>query len=645
VADIFGNLPSWELDELRRIIRNGGLSAMDDERTIELLRQCFGGNFVDPEVETILPGMDDYSRMCDIGSNVLLTGLEIGAGCGALCSGTFLPIDGRTGIQFYLGPNGSGKSSYVRVFRAIGRSRTKSTLLSNIYGGGLGSSAATAGVNVKCEEYSDCIRWRGDSSNNRLLASISVFDAECGGVYLESGSVAEAAPSALEVFQSLVDARRRIKDKLQDRFVQNEREIDGLLPPGVYIWAIGMLARKGVKDPFAHISWTQENENRLAELRCAKERYEAILSDIEGHLEKMSSAKASVAASCKLVSDINQVVTLLATATGNAVSDAIESLSEGNAERNRFLLSADGIEKTLNGVEVRAAVGIFKEIIGRINQSGIDPYRKESLAHFPVTLDHRCAVCDQGLSPESLERLRIFDEMIHEAATASPGGKDLSKWQATVDMAIEHSREIKYFLKNILVGSPIDGLPESAQGLLDLLDDYIESLLSRVYISSSAEEIVIRVSELRTGLGIRLLHYERLESELRALSHVNGGYFDDSGLNELVAMLWVSNNRDIAAQLYRLYDENQWISVAKSDLGISEITSLSKKLAAELVGDGLAEHMSYELQKFGLGDIRVQISTSSRIFSHNEDLCEIKLVVGRIIYFCINSMDGVVGIS
>jgi hypothetical protein len=611
-VSILKTLPDWELDEFRRIVTNGGLTEADDDRTIDLIRLHYGGDGVASRVTAIPPSDREYEQLLDNKSLITIAGLKVGAGCGALQKGTALPIDGQIGVQLYIGGNGSGKSSYVRIFRALGRSRVRPTLLPNIYGINSTSATSTATVLVQESDNLEELEWRSDINQNTSLGSISVYDAECGGVYLASGTVAEATPSGLAVFQALAEARKRIKATLQEYEARNSLEMNSLVPDDISHWRIDQFSQRDSSSPLSHINWTPADERRLAELYSLQRSHEKVRSDIAGHLERISVTRNLVSKLDRLVIDIDRIHDLIVLAMGADVTKAIEALSAFNASAQVPQSSIDVHHEIPDPTKIRLAISMLASIIHAINADAELVTQAKFSDLFPHTSTGHCALCNQELSNSAAARLRSLSEVVRRTLEESTVVNDIHKNETVVTIAIDHSLEIIFALKNMILSDVNNDIQTSGMDMLRELDNHIENLRNRCAQPSMETSFRQFISKFEESTKSKLDKQRIVLANLERFSQALGDYFDDSELSSLRTKLWISQNVKNAERVFRLSRENYWISSAKDQLGVSSLTAISKKIASDLVTENLANHMANEMAMLGMHDIRVQVASSSR---------------------------------
>lgn len=408
IQDIGGWLaqqPPWLSDCARRLLQQGTLGLGDKEDLVALVKVHHG--FKDPKGRQPAP-LDpaQIPAAAQEGLDVSLRALRDPQSLNAIDpqqSLTFV-ADGLTVVYGY---NGVGKSGYARALKKACRARNVEDILPNVYVQGQGDAAASATIDwlEGSEEKSD--GWAANKASPPALSQISVFDAHCARVFVDSQAKVLFVPGGLEVMHGLAEAMKTTQDQLEleraaGRFDLNQ--LATLVGEHVVGREISKLGRQSKPQEFEALAKLSEQEALdLAALR-------KLFSD-----QDPAKQAASIR---RLLTRMSTLTRELTERTAPLQDDAIEQLrqafvalvaAEAASKLAAEKLQADGAQVAGTGSEpwevlLRSAM----DFVAKAAYPGSPFPGPEDGAH--------CVLCQQPLSDEAAARLKSFVEFLENDA-------------------------------------------------------------------------------------------------------------------------------------------------------------------------------------------------------------------------------------
>lgn len=219
------SLPPWQSDLLRRL---STIDELDEESFNDALRMVVASFSVDTEEQAAqpepMPALVSTGKVAAATSILALRDLT---SVGSIEAGQRLDF-ALEGLTIVFGETGSGKSTYVRVLRKACRASDRSVeILPNVLRTGPGVNAPQAGsatLDVDLNgTHKTLVRGVNDLPEFDL-AQVSVFDADCAGIYVDGESEITYTPSALRLFERLVSLQVRLKRQVDDDIAHREAQ-------------------------------------------------------------------------------------------------------------------------------------------------------------------------------------------------------------------------------------------------------------------------------------------------------------------------------------------------------------------------------------------------------------------------------------
>ncbi len=203
-------LPAWQSDTLRRLFRNGSLSAEDRNEVLALLKEQHGGPVA--AVAAIPLSADDVSQAGGT-ATVRLTKVDQLENVNRFPAGRALDL-APEGLTVVFGENGAGKSGYARVLKNACRARVRQAVLPDAFAGARPRPIPSAHLTfiVDGQEGEVTTAWRQGESSTDELGNVMVYDSACGTDYLTREGTCEYQPYGLPHLNRLATAQREMQE-------------------------------------------------------------------------------------------------------------------------------------------------------------------------------------------------------------------------------------------------------------------------------------------------------------------------------------------------------------------------------------------------------------------------------------------------
>ncbi|QSN63469.1 MULTISPECIES: AAA family ATPase [unclassified Caballeronia] len=396
--------PAWIDDAVRRLMA-GKLTDKDLHELAALAKAEHGladpnhpvPKRLDPEVMPVA-GND--------GRDVSLKALRSPQHLNAIDPGQALTFE-AAGLTVVYGYNGSGKSGYARALKMACRARNVENILPDVYAASKGPASSGAVFDWNEGQTAQSQAWIVGTVPPAPLSQISVFDAHCARVFVDSQAKVLFVPDGMEVIHGLSDALGAIQRLIEiDRKsnVFDHSQLASLAGTTVVGRAHAQLGRKS----------DVEALKKLAVLSDEEEAERQVLSKLLKEADPVKLAAAIRRTATRLGSLRNELAALEAPlsdkATGHladafVVMVAMEAASKLAAEA----LEADGATVAGTGTEpweilMRSAIKYATEVA----------YPGHA---FPgPEHDAHCVLCQQPLTEEANGRLKSFFQFLQADA-------------------------------------------------------------------------------------------------------------------------------------------------------------------------------------------------------------------------------------
>ncbi|MEN1831704.1 ATP-binding protein [Pseudomonas lijiangensis] len=207
------DLPEWEADLVRRLLQDPALSPDQLEQVAKNALCAFGINDQGENKECSPPVYElDGQNTKTSDEPIKLCSIDLVENVNAIHSEAKLPF-GHSGITLIYGENGSGKSGYSRILKnACFAKHVETSLLSNIYKPKTSKQSARISF-IKDGNREEWIWTPG--KNHAELASINVFDTDCGKTLLDSNNRVTYKPRGADIFDHVSQVVESVKNSIQ----------------------------------------------------------------------------------------------------------------------------------------------------------------------------------------------------------------------------------------------------------------------------------------------------------------------------------------------------------------------------------------------------------------------------------------------
>ncbi|MCI0701370.1 MAG: ATP-binding protein, partial [Planctomycetia bacterium] len=200
--------PSWQRDALRRLVLNGELSEDDIRALTDICKSAYGL----AEQQDIAPLAKKHVPEKASGSTLIaLASIFHHRGVNALAEDQTLQF--APSLTVVYGDNAAGKTGYIRILKSACRARGQEQILGNVVSGATPLSPIVS-IKYKVGTEPEPREWAG-TGEDEFISRVSVFDAQCAGVYLTERTDVAFRPFGLDLFDKLVKACKAVRARLE----------------------------------------------------------------------------------------------------------------------------------------------------------------------------------------------------------------------------------------------------------------------------------------------------------------------------------------------------------------------------------------------------------------------------------------------
>ena len=600
LVDWSAGLPLWQRDALRRLYQSGQITDAD---LSDLLLICKAERGLTTPTHAVPAASPlDPSHVPVTGTTGAVVALKsIGATkhVNALASNQSLNFR-ENGLTVIYGGNGSGKSGYVRVLKKLCRARCEDDILHNVYEARPTEPASAQIRYTVAGAGQPALDWRDGGTRPDALSAVSIFDTGCAPVYLEGATGLAYTPAPLRILQQLAGAAQAMKRKLQEE----ENSLLQAMPAGlrhptvhtgtsVAACVNGLRADSVVADIERMASLTDTDRDRLTRLR----------TDLAS--DPARAARALAAQHARLRSLMDRADAVGRGLTNEVLQDYRTAMrdAEVKAEAARIaataLFNGEPLPK-VGSATWRALWEAAREYSVRDAYVGSD---------FPNTAaSARCVLCQQVLQPDAAVRMVSFEQFVREnaqkvasdaaqfVASLRQGFQALTMTRKQIRDAVALMRDEldQQNLANQLRGWLARAYVRCRQILRTGKSDPWPSFQNLpptplIEMAAVATAMELRISELQTSAGA--VERQKLQKEL----------------NELTDREWLGTVLDDVRLEIARHQRLTAYELAKTDADTNKITRRSTELARTLVTDALRDRFMEEVNRLGLGHLRLEL--------------------------------------
>lgn len=592
--------PVWQRDALRRLAQRGSLLQKDHDDLLQICLQTQGIDEVPTaSAEPLLP---EHVPSSPQGSSpVRLEKIEGVDNVNALAANQTLPFS-PSGLTVIYGENGSGKSGYARVLKTLCRARVpKTDVLPNVFAAEKKDSLG-ASVHYCVGEALCAAKWQKDQPPPVELSAISVFDSECGSLYVSQENELSFRPLGLDLFDKLVETAGWIGEEVQRRTSILEQQKNPLLstPPVNRDTAVGQLlhgltakTKQAAVESIANLSDSERSRIALLE--------EALADD-------PVKAAADLRSKCKRLQAWQQHLTGLDSTLGSAACTELQEWVSDAAEKKK---AAEVAANDAFGADPLPDVGsgVWRSLWEAARRySETSAYPSEA---FPVIDEGaRCALCQTVLDAEASDRLSRFEAYV----------------QADTQRLAEDARQVVVGAKRTLEECVV--LPDWIQQLTADLTGIDAELSAETvaYLAAAAERRQTMLGNCEAGawttvpvlpetpVGQIVQLTQTMEKQATQFDAVVSDESRKVAATELLQLrdrVWLEGNKDVVLGEIRRLQRLDQLRKCKSETNTTAITKKNTELSSEVVTTQVCAAFEAELKKLRAPSVDVSMMPTS----------------------------------
>jgi len=510
--------------------------------------------------------------------------------------------------------------------RAVGAARVGVDILPDVFATHHHWGQPSAVFEVIVDGTEERLTWQQDDPF-RMPIPIAVYDRDCSSVYLTQGNVAEYLPQGLDALAALAEARKRLKPRIAEESARLEV---GLLAIGedvgpdtaVYRLLTGSETSENEVDLLSRYArWTAEDEQRFSKLETTDREVRDARAAYAQHAEATEAAKRSAVLLEEAASATGVIIGGLPASLGGDLAEASSQL----AGKRRDLEAAKR-----RAVEAAARVSLLPGTDTDAWLELMEAARNFSSTHaypgkpFPATDEGcLCVLCQQPLTPKAAARLAEFAGAFARASDAALAGSpetsglvaDIARLDLDVSLKVAQLEAALVSLRQLAATTTARQEAEVAKSLSAceaLLGTAVRSAYSEAFASidvGPARDLLLRIEkDLRAAASAARTEEDRLQKEVLETPEA----FAEGEFRELRARRWLNLHQQEMQQRLGTMTTLRLLERAAEGLSITQITNLSKRIAADLVTAPLISTMHKELAEVGLGYLRAQVVSSGR---------------------------------
>jgi len=504
-------LPDWQGDLLRRLAA-GPLSDQDRVEVRAILTGTAGAPGAVPLELTDLPADEDEHGCVELRSLGSFRNIN------CLAEDQTLPL--QSGLNVVFGRNGTGKTGHGRLLRGVCRAAEREDILRNVFEPARTSLPQTADITISVDDVEQPLSVDLAKPPERVLSSISVFDASCARIFLTKPNTIDYVPRPLIILKSLAEEQDTIAAGLRSD-AENVRvalpqlpEIDSGTKAGEATAALGASTDMKQLEQLATL-----NKAETAQLEDLETAAAAIRADKSGELE--TAARTRAAGARAAATAIWEAAALVDLTALNKITDLRRQL-DGTTQAERKLADQAFSGKRFPG----AGQDAWREMWFAAQR-----YVEAGGGSFPnVVPGAACPFCEQELDEEAASRLSDLEKFVRsdlreradalekELQTLLRALPDTAALKSTVTSELHGGQESVVAAAHAAVavvearvaqatqvgsGEQVDELPAAGEVDLSALDDYATQQMNAAETQASLRdagkqrEVLSKLAELK----------------------------------------------------------------------------------------------------------------------------------------------------
>ena len=566
----------WQQDLARRLVTRTQLEGEEWDAALAMVRGAFGAADESPPPEPTPLAAADLPEMLDNTDAPRLLAFGRMRGVGAASPAYELRFE-PDGLTVIYGQNAAGKTTYVRGLKRICRTvDCDAAILGNVFSAG-GQEKPVAKVEYRIDGNVKAQQVDLATPADLGLQAISVFDARCAELYVDSRNAVAYIPSALLLLARLATTQDRMRAALHAEAEKLAAELptfpEFVVASRPKALLDSLSADSQLDEIRALAKLSDEEKDRLVEIRAVTSSSNAA--------QEAQAAEHDAAQAESLGIEVEAIGEAVGDDSAAALADAAQNLA--TAREAVALVAKELDEFPLPGV-------------------GSDPWRhlweaarrfvETNAGDFPPRAGGRCPFCLETISAETEARLQHFEEHIRSAVQAT--ARHAAEHHANAMNALDLSRVAR------CRGPLLASLKEREPELHAALEAFLESASARMQrmrddpIAAAAEGIApeIPTAALRGWSAARAARGQAL----RAASNPEQQARLQQELTDLEARLLLEPRLEDIEKLVRIQRRIAALRRAYSALATNRITTAQRRLSETAVTAGLNAKLLEELK-------------------------------------------------
>lgn len=408
--------PAWIDDAVRRLVA-GPLKAEDFQELSALAKSEHGLHDLDGRVAMRL-SPNTLPAAAEDAVDVSLAALRSPLHLNAIDAGQALTFQ-TDGLTVVYGHNGAGKSGYARALKMACRARNVENILPDVYLVPKGPVVSSAVFHWTEGQAAKSQVWEMGTVPPAPLSQISVFDAHCARVFVDSQAKVLFVPDGMEVIHGLSDALGAVQ-----RLIEADRRGDifdlAQLAPLAGDTVVGRahatLSRKSDPEVF----------KKLAALSDEEEEERQMLTKLFKDEDPVKLATAIRRGATRLETLRNELATLEAPLLDVATSQLQTAFVQMVAAEAASKLAAEMLQ--VGGAAVAGTGSEPWEILLRSAMKYATEVAYPGHEFPGPDHDSHCVLCQQPLTDEASDRLKSFVHFLEaESQKKASGAREVTK--------------------------------------------------------------------------------------------------------------------------------------------------------------------------------------------------------------------------
>ena len=598
-------LPLWQQDLARRLTT---ATELDDERldgVLATIRAAYGASLEGEQTPLAEPlALEDLSGATDMESARLV---RIGSlrNVGMVASDQQLEF-APDGLTVVYGPNGVGKSTYVAALKRVCRTVDReSSIRPNVFDTPSGErSTAIVEFTRRGQHHAQQVDL--ESATDLGLDGISIFDAKCAELYLNSRNSVAYVPSSLVVLARLAGTQDVLRHRidLEIGTLERSRPDFSALPDDstARAKASSLTEDSDLDEIRSFTDLTEEDRVRLAALRAALAAAEArnARTDAQAARDEAVRARANFTALEELAARVSDAEVVRIRREGTELSELRRAVDDAAAA-----LATSGTA----GVGGPAWLAMWQAARTFVEESG---------QRFPPETGDVCPLCVQPIDSSAAERVGHFERHVQSALQTQA-----RLAQERLTLSLERINPARINTLGLVFPESVDAqwasLATDVSGLREAVTKRMHALAN-----DPLDEKLDPLPATAAPPGV-----EDWAASREQHAAILDAAADPAGERELRGELDELVGRSALAE--RLDEVSDWVSImkrlgalraARVALATNRITSKQRELSSRVVTESLATALVEELEHLGAAHLPVDVEPHTAV---GETQLEIRL--------------------